>query len=84
MYSQPVLKPFGVLHATFVLLPSLLYSCVPLTFAGGGVDDDTNGCSAGHRVLVFAQLKSMLDLVERDVLGPAGVRWVAWGWWQGL
>ncbi|KAK9823112.1 hypothetical protein WJX72_000353 [[Myrmecia] bisecta] len=28
---------------------------------------------AGHRVLVFAQLKSFLDLVERDVLRPLGV-----------
>lgn len=28
---------------------------------------------AGHRVLVFAQLKGMLDLVEADVLRPAGV-----------
>ena len=27
----------------------------------------------GHRVLVFAQLKAVLDLVEADVLGPARV-----------
>ena len=31
------------------------------------------GDAAGHRVLVFAQLKGLLDLVERDVLKPAGV-----------
>lgn len=31
------------------------------------------GTGAGHRVLVFAQLKGMLDLVEADVLRPAGV-----------
>ncbi|KAK9916950.1 hypothetical protein WJX75_009151 [Coccomyxa subellipsoidea] len=29
--------------------------------------------SAGHRVLIFAQLKALLDIVERDVLQPAGV-----------
>lgn len=28
---------------------------------------------SGHRVLVFAQLKSFLDIVERDVLRPAHV-----------
>ena len=27
----------------------------------------------GHRVLVFAQLRGMLDLVARDVLQPLGV-----------
>ena len=31
------------------------------------------GSGSGHRVLVFAQMKGMLDLVERDVLTPAGV-----------
>lgn len=31
--------------------------------AGGGAD-------AGHRVLIFAQLKGTLDLVESEVLGP--------------
>jgi TATA-binding protein-associated factor len=33
------------------------------TAAGGG---------AGHRVLIFSQLKSVLDLVEDELLGPAG------------
>ena len=28
---------------------------------------------AGHRVLVFAQLKSLLELVETDVLQPGGI-----------
>ena len=28
---------------------------------------------AGHRVLVFAQLKGLLELVEADVLRPGGV-----------
>ena len=27
----------------------------------------------GHRVLVFAQLKALLDIVERDLLQPSGV-----------
>lgn len=32
-----------------------------------------NSEGAGHRVLVFAQLKNLLELVERDVLLPGGV-----------
>ena len=32
-----------------------------------------DGGGAGHRVLVFAQLKNLLELVERDVLLPGGV-----------
>lgn len=35
---------------------------------GGG-----GGEVAGHRVLIFAQLKGLLDIVERDVLAPAGI-----------
>jgi TATA-binding protein-associated factor len=31
---------------------------------------------SGHRVLVFAQLRTMLDLVESTVLGPAGLPFV--------
>lgn len=34
------------------------------------------GDDAGHRVLVFAQLKSLLDIVERDVLQPAGISYL--------
>ena len=34
---------------------------------------EDGGDAAGHRVLVFAQLKGLLDLVESDVLKPAGV-----------
>ena len=29
-----------------------------------------------HRVLIFAQLKSYLDIVESDVLMPAGVSYL--------
>ena len=36
------------------------------TAAGGG------GAESTHRVLVFAQLKGLLDIVERDVFGPRG------------
>lgn len=32
--------------------------------------------SSGHRVLIFAQLKSYLDIVEADVLAPAGVSYL--------
>ncbi|KAG1666532.1 hypothetical protein FOA52_014429 [Chlamydomonas sp. UWO 241] len=36
-------------------------------------DGSGGGLGAGHRVLVFAQLKGMLDLAERHVLVPRGV-----------
>lgn len=36
--------------------------------AGSGAGASGTGGSGGHRMLVFAQLKGMLDLVERDVL----------------
>ena len=29
-----------------------------------------------HRVLIFAQLKSYLDIVESDVLTPAGISYL--------
>ena len=32
--------------------------------------------SSGHRVLIFAQLKSYLDIVEADVLAPAGISYL--------
>lgn len=34
------------------------------------------GNTSGHRVLIFAQLKSLLDLVERDVLQPNNITYV--------
>ncbi|KAJ9524538.1 hypothetical protein QJQ45_024108, partial [Haematococcus lacustris] len=43
--------------------------------ADEGVEADAAGGS-GHRLLVFAQLKGMLDLVERDVLQPCGVTYL--------
>jgi len=39
----------------------------------GSPDMALGGTGAGHRVLVFAQLKGMLDLVEADVLRPGGI-----------
>ena len=36
-------------------------------------DMDLDTLGAGHRVLVFAQLKGLLDLVESDVLRPAAI-----------
>ena len=52
--------------------------------AGGaaGADDDagggggSGGGSSGHRLLVFAQHKALLDLVERDLLAPYGVSYL--------
>lgn len=32
--------------------------------------------SPGHRVLIFAQLKAYLDIVEADVLAPAGISYL--------
>lgn len=42
-------------------------------FSDAGGDLDNEGSDSGHRVLVFAQLKGMLDIVERDLLQPLGV-----------
>ena len=41
----------------------------------GDEDEEGGGgaCDAGHRVLVFAQLKGLLDLVESEVLAPMHV-----------
>lgn len=36
--------------------------------------EDSGG--AGHRVLVFAQLKGLLDIVEQDVMRPAGISYL--------
>ena len=42
--------------------------------AGGGKGEaGSSSAEGGHRVLVFAQLRSTLDLVESGVLRPAGV-----------
>lgn len=37
---------------------------------GGGSDGATEAVVAQHRVLIFCQLKSMLDIVEHDLLKP--------------
>ncbi|CAJ1066966.1 TATA-binding protein-associated factor 172 [Xyrichtys novacula] len=37
---------------------------------GGGSDGSTEAVVAQHRVLIFCQLKSMLDIVEHDLLKP--------------
>lgn len=41
--------------------------------SGPDQEGPLDSAGAGHRVLVFAQLKSLLELVERDVLQPGGV-----------
>ncbi|KAK5853581.1 hypothetical protein PBY51_014723 [Eleginops maclovinus] len=38
--------------------------------AGGGSEGGTEAVVAQHRVLIFCQLKSMLDIVEHDLLKP--------------
>lgn len=37
---------------------------------GGGSEGGTEAVVAQHRVLIFCQLKSMLDIVEHDLLKP--------------
>ncbi len=51
------------------------------------LDEEGSTNSSGHRVLIFAQLKSYLDIVETDVLAPSGIsylrldgRWAAAVW----
>lgn len=45
------------------------------TGSGLGHEED-NGCTPLHRILVFAQLKSLLDVVELSVLAPAGITYL--------
>ena len=52
----------------------------PADDPGGGaagsleVEEAAAGGGGGHRVLVFAQMRDVLDMVAREVLEPAGVR----------
>lgn len=41
--------------------------------AAAAAPDGTGQEDPGHRVLVFAQLRGLLDIVARDLLQPAGV-----------
>lgn len=47
----------------------LLLDC-GLGGGGGGSEGGTEAVVAQHRVLIFCQLKSMLDIVEHDLLKP--------------
>lgn len=40
------------------------------------IEEEGSTGSSGHRVLIFAQLKSYLDIVEADVLAPAGISYL--------
>lgn len=48
------------------LCPQLLLDCG----LGGGAEGAAEAVVAQHRVLIFCQLKSMLDIVEHDLLKP--------------
>lgn len=50
------------------LCPQLLLDCG--LGGGGGPEGGTEAVVAQHRVLIFCQLKSMLDIVEHDLLKP--------------
>lgn len=39
-------------------------------------DPDASDLEAGHRVLIFAQLKALLDLVETDIMQPHGISYL--------
>ncbi|GAX73980.1 hypothetical protein CEUSTIGMA_g1430.t1 [Chlamydomonas eustigma] len=59
-------------------LRDLLAQCGVISSQGGedsgfGSAAEEDDVGSGHRLLVFAQMKGMLDLVERDVLTPHGV-----------
>ncbi|BDA40363.1 TATA-binding protein-associated factor 172 [Coccomyxa sp. Obi] len=55
-------------------LRQLLQECGIISDADSDVKEEPETSEgAGHRVLIFAQLKAFLDIVERDVLQPAGV-----------
>lgn len=42
--------------------------------AGSGIGSEADdGCTPFHRILVFAQLKKLLDVVEASILIPAGI-----------
>ena len=44
--------------------------------AAEDVDGMGGSSDSGHRVLVFAQLKQMLDMAERDLLRPFGISYL--------
>lgn len=39
-------------------------------------DPDASDMETGHRVLIFAQLKALLDLVETDIMQPHGISYL--------
>lgn len=55
-------------HSSPRLCPQLLLDCG--LGGGGGSEGGTEAVVAQHRVLIFCQLKSMLDIVEHDLLKP--------------
>jgi len=69
----------NVVHAPKLLaLRELLFQCGLIQGEGeeagaGGDEDLASGGGGGHRLLVFAQFKGMLERVEKDVLQPLGV-----------
>eukprot|EP00192_Tetraselmis_astigmatica_P001352 CAMPEP_0117692082 /NCGR_PEP_ID=MMETSP0804-20121206/26113_1 /TAXON_ID=1074897 /ORGANISM="Tetraselmis astigmatica, Strain CCMP880" /LENGTH=1797 /DNA_ID=CAMNT_0005505457 /DNA_START=126 /DNA_END=5519 /DNA_ORIENTATION=+ len=73
---QEALRRDSLLHAPkLAALRDILCQCEIGKWdaaSDGGMAGGNNN-SSGHRVLVFAQLRSLLDLVERDLLQPAGV-----------
>lgn len=38
--------------------------------------EEEDGCTPLHRILVFAQLKQLLDVVESSILNPAGIAYL--------
>lgn len=58
----------GLGRADPSLCPQLLLDCG--LGGGGGSEGATEAVVGQHRVLIFCQLKSMLDIVEHDLLKP--------------
>lgn len=65
--ARPSVHP-SVRPSPHCLCPQLLLDCG--LGAGGGSEGATEAVVAQHRVLIFCQLKSMLDIVEHDLLKP--------------
>ena len=61
-------------------LQQLLQQCNIGVKAEDGIpvagEEDISNVEDVHRVLVFAQFKGLLDLVERDVMSPMGISYL--------
>lgn len=71
-FSSTLLQKLPALsHAVALMCFSVLQLLLDCGLGGGGGSEGgTEAVVAQHRVLIFCQLKSMLDIVEHDLLKP--------------